>query len=353
MADITATVDRLRAALLRYDAETQRAVVAAYRVAVRAINAELDAVTDRIADAIANGEPVGPSWLYRQDRYRRLIAQAEQAMAQFAQDAGNVITQSQRTAVDQAGLDAATASLAAMGEPPVTGFGVNFARLPESALTELIATLQPGSPLYDLLADFGEGVLKAVSDALIEGLAIGRGPNQVAADVRRAMGGEAWKARRIARTEMLRSYREAARRNYVNNPNIVKGWRWRCTRSSRTCAACLAMDGRRFAVQVPMGSHPNCRCYLEPITVTWRDLGFDVPETLPVQEDAADWFDRQPAATKTKVLGPEKAALYQDDAIELRDLVHTSRSNRWGTSRTVASTDEALENAAARRRRAA
>lgn len=51
------------------------------------------------------------------------------------------------------------------------------------------------------------------------------------------------RALRISRTEMLRAYREATRRNYQANGDIVPGWRWLCAKQPRTCAARLAMDG--------------------------------------------------------------------------------------------------------------
>ncbi len=61
--------------------------------------------------------------------------------------------------------------------------------------------------------------------------------------IRGRLGGNLVRALRISRTEMLRAYREATRRNYQANGDIVAGWRWLCAKQARTCAACLAMDG--------------------------------------------------------------------------------------------------------------
>jgi SPP1 gp7 family putative phage head morphogenesis protein len=348
-----AAVVRFRAALLRRDADATHAVMAAYVVAQRAIRRDLDALTERIAEAQENGEPMSPSWLFRQDRYYRLQQQVDAAMRQLTSDGGNVIMQAQRTEAEYGMVNAYDLMRTGLGDAPV-GVGVNFATLPADAMTELVGTLQPGSPLRGLLDGFGAEVSAAVRDALVDGIALGLGPNQVASAVRRAMGGEAWKARRLARNEIMRSYRNAALATYRANDRYVRAWQWMSTRSRRTCAACWAKHGQIFPLTTPFSGHVQCRCTPVPVTRSWRELGFDVPSAEPADIGRGpDLFARLSAADQAFVLGPEKYALYRDGAIGLEDTVATRRSRQWGASYTVATTDEALANAAQRERRAA
>src|SRR5512142_3157 len=69
-----------------------------------------------------------------------------------------------------------------------------------------------GTPLADLLAELGPEASKAVRDVLITGLALGEGPRRIGARMRSAFAGNLYRAQSVARTEILRAYREAALR---------------------------------------------------------------------------------------------------------------------------------------------
>jgi len=87
---------------------------------------------------------------------------------------------------------------------------------------------------------------------------------------------------------------------YEANKDIVKEMEWSAimeggnTKTGRgTCPRCAALDGQRWSVSDKskpyMPLHVRCRCVWAPITITWKELGFDVPE---MEEAYQPWVDR-------------------------------------------------------------
>ncbi len=333
MSEITAASDALRKRLRRQESITLRAVATLHREAVAALRRELLAVTARIMEAATAGETISEAWLYREARYRALVAQAEATYARFAQAAGRTIVTAQIDVIAAAQDDVRRLVLASIGPAPA-GAVLPFSVLPQGALLELAGTLSPGSPLRGLLDGYGQRVAAAIEQELIGGIAAGRNPRDVARRIIRQVGnGERARLLTTARTEMLRSHREAMRRTMQANSRIVKGWRWSSARDVRVCLACLAMDGRIFKLERPMPSHVSCRCAIHPVTVSWRDLGYDVAD-LPPPETGRAWFDRQAVAVQRSMLGERAYAAYAGGDIDLSSFVTYRFSPQWGPSVT-------------------
>lgn len=75
-----------------------------------------------------------------------------------------------------------------------------------------------------------------------------------------------------------------------------------------------------------MGTHPNCRCAMLPVT--------DGSERYPTGPEEFEWLSE---AEKRDVLGPAAYRAYQDDAVALPDMVRTTTTPEWGTTRTTES----------------
>ena len=141
----------------------------------------------------------------------------------------------------------------------------------------------------------------------------------------------------IARTEQLRAYREASRRSYAENADILDGWIWLSARDSRTCVSCWAMHGTRHRVTETLDDHINGRCTAIPM-VKGHDPGIRTGEEL---------FRELPPAQQRSILGPAAHEAWLDGRVSLapdgRTSVVGQRDDpRWGTMRYARSLQEII-----------
>lgn len=153
---------------------------------------------------------------------------------------------------------------------------------------------------------------QAMRRSLVLGVAKGENPRETARRmVQQAQGsfdGGLRRAQVIARTEMIDAHREAATASQQANADVLAGWEWHAQLSERTCPSCLAQHGSRFALDVegPL-DHQQGRCARVPVTKTWRELGFDAPESpRPRTLTGPEWLEQQPEATQRSILGPKR-----------------------------------------------
>ncbi len=321
----------------------------AYGAAWQRIRHQLGGFEAQIAQARALGTEISPAWLLQRDRLQSLQRQVEAEIAGFAQFAEREVWNGQQAAVDAAQAHAEELARAGLGPPP-PGVTLAWDRLPTAALTDLVGFLGDGSPLRAILDELGPDASLAVRKALIAGVATGQNPRAIASTIRGQLGGNLVRALTISRTEVLRSYREASRRSYHANRDIVTGWLWQAGLSSRTCASCWAMHGSFHRLDERLDDHPRGRCTMVPVTKSWGELG--VPgarETRVEVERGPDVFAKLPAAEQQAILGPAKYAAYRQGLITLEDLVHRSHDPRWGTMRREASLREVLGDEEVRR----
>ena len=68
-----------------------------------------------------------------------------------------------------------------------------------------------------------------------------------------------------------------------------------------------------------------------PLTKTWAELGFpDLEETRVDVRPGPEWFAAQPVGLQRRILGPGKLRAYEEERIELRDLVAVTSHPLWG-----------------------
>lgn len=255
MPNLYALNTQFRAELIAGEERAADALVSRYGIAWRTIKDNLDQLLAQIEQERAAGKTVSGAWLRRQERYERLLADAEREVGEFARYASQAAQQQQQAAV-AAGLNAAPQLAAASTNTPFVL--VNWNRLPTEAFRDLVGFTADGTPLSKLLGSLGPRAARSIQGELLSGLAQGKGIRHVARQIEGELGGDLVRARLIARTETLRAYRESSIRSYGANPRVCKKWRWTASRSRRTCGMCLAMDGREFPLDVPFGSHPQC-----------------------------------------------------------------------------------------------
>lgn len=330
-------IGRFRRQLLQKERAAASVMVREYGGIWRRIQGEIR----RLVAQYKALEEADPAWLYQFERLQTLQRQVLAEMRLYQAMVEASITGQQMDAVLTAQEHAELLMRAGMGTPP-PGVTLGFNRLPRGALIHLVGALQDGTPLRRLLEELGSEAAKIVADGLVQGLALGQGAREIERYIRRGLGGNMARSLRIARTEVIRAYRETTHQTFRENDDLVKGWIWRSARNERTCAACWAMDGTVHALDERLDDHPNGRCFEEPVMKTWRELGFEIDGPERVKESGEEAFEKLSEAQKLKILGPAKYAAYREGAIRLRDLVGRRRSAIWGTMRYERSLRELL-----------
>lgn len=324
--------ERQRAALLRGERQAASELVRAYGGVWQRIQARLDALWQAKAAAEADGLAVGDSWLYQFNRLDTLQRQVEAELRMFVEFADPLITRQQGVAVDAA-LQHSEELVRTLTSQ--AGVSVGWARLPTSAIEDLIGFTADGSPLRELLDALGPAASSSVRAALIQGLALGRGPAAVAREIRQALGGNVARALTISRTETLRAYREATRRSYEVNSDVVDGWIWNCACTERSCAMCWAMHGSVHPHSESLNDHPNGRCSMLPHV---KDFPGMAPQALP--EAGPAQFARLTPAQQDGILGKAAGRAYRGGAFKLEDVVGRTFDPDWGPGFRVKSLRE-------------
>ncbi len=337
--------ERFRRDLLRGERMAAVRLTKAYGQVYRRLSAEIDRVSARIRDARQRGE-TSRAALTRLAQLERLRAQVAAEVLRFAREAGPVIVAQAEAAATMATDQARV--LIDMATPP--GISVDLGDLPRQAVLQAVASTQHQTALGQLLAAIAPEAAERMADALVGGIATGQNPVVIAREMRRAAGMPLSRALTIARTEVMRAWRESSREAYRRASDVVTGWVWWSALDRRTCVSCWAQHGSVHRADEIMATHPNCRCVMLPQTRSWRELGFGGPEPTP-PESGAQRFARLPAAQQREILGPSKFDAYRRRRVSLTDFVAHRRDPRWGPSTSEASLVRATENA--RRRRAA
>lgn len=332
--DVQRIADGFAAAVRARDDAAAARLVAAYSEIRQRLDLRYRTLIAEIGRQRMSGAEVDALLKQQLSWAAQLLAESDRELIQWAQQAAGAITVEQRAAVAAAERDQEKLARLSL-QPAPQGASVRFRRLPKEAINELVGTLADGSPLADLLDSYGKAMGQATRSALVRGLAEGLNPRDIAREMRAGMDGNAVRALTVARSETLRAYRESSRRWMAANDDVIGSWLWWSALDQRTCPVCFAMHGSKHSFAEPMGTHPNCRCTMIPVTKTWKELGFgDVPGDGELSPKlGADEFAALPNQAQRAILGPSKYALYRRGKLELADLVEVVRHPRWGVSR--------------------
>lgn len=315
----------------------------------------LDDLLSRMDEAAESGETVNESWLEQEARFLLLLEEIRTQYEWLGNAVAPAIGDAQRATIEQSVESSLTMARASLGATPPDILPIRWHSLPVSTLEALVGAASDGSPLADLFAEIAPDAVQGIRNALYVGVGSGYSAKKTSALIREAVGNRVSmsraRAETIARTEMLRAGREATRRTYEANGDVLDGWIWKAANDTRACACCWAMDGTLFDTNQKMDGHPNCRCCMVPRTKSWAELTGDssLADTRPSIEPGEAIFSRLSYAKQTEILGESLFALYHEGEITLPDCVVRTENVRWGTMRRAADVEEAKANAAKRK----
>jgi SPP1 gp7 family putative phage head morphogenesis protein len=333
-------IAKQRARLLKIERNGMSEIVRSYQKVLKDLNRRLAALTAQIEAEREAGHEVSQWWLQRQERFRDLIAQQEKLTLGFLRDSLTQLEGMKGKAIAQANGDAPELTQAVLGSAPARAEALvanSFSRLPTSQLEHLVRNAADGRPLGSLFAEIAPEATKAVKDALVSGVARGAGVKVIAADVRKAAGIAQNRAMLITRTEVIRAYRETAFENYRRS-EVVTGWIW--IAEVNGCPVCTAEHGSEHSTEESLDSHPGCRCTAMPKTKSWRELGYDLPDTRPQITPGPERFAALPQADRLAILGRSRFEAYERGEVTLEEMVRPTHSPRWGEGKRVATLAE-------------
>lgn len=308
----------------------------AYRAASKASIRELQALEDRIAEREANGEPPSATIEFMRQRIISNIEELGQNLKKFSIEGAKITADGQLESAILANEATQRLVETAAGKKPAgVSVGLGWTNLPDETLQTFVGMAGDGSPLAELFDTIPQFVTDAMKLSLAQGISLGEGPRTVARRLQRvAMVGQS-RAETIARTEMIRSAREAQRQLYAENPSVT-GFRRQATQDARVCLACLALSGTLQKTDEIMPSHPNCRCVMIPETLSWAEITGDssIPDTRPKVATGEEILKGLTPLEAQQILGTARYNLYAE-GLPLSDMATVVPNADWGPTTRV------------------
>lgn len=308
----------------------------AYRAATKASIDELEALEGRIAEREANGEPPSQTIQWMKQRLEQNIRDLGENLKKFSVEGATITADGQlQSAILANEASIGMVETAAGRKPANVSLGSSWTALPDEQLQTFVGMAGDGSTLGELFATIPQVTTDAMTMAMVQGISLGEGPRTVARRVRKVADIGRQRAETIARTEMIRSAREAQRQLYTQNM-AVQGYRRQATQDIRVCLACLALSGTLHKTDEIMPSHPNCRCVMIPATLSWAEITGDssIPDTRPEVASPERILAGLSESDKLAIMGPQRYAMYKEGK-PLADFVQVIPNQEWGPNTRV------------------
>lgn len=301
---------------------------------------------DALATELAGMDSISQGQVIRLARMKAILQQVKEQARRFgsttAQDEIAVIqSQAIRQGIDDA-LKLMEQSLPELPDEARRALVGSFARLPTGAIESAAGLTGPDSPLRDSLEEaFGDYVADQVANHIVDGIATGQNPRTIARQLNRnvlnGLGAGLSSVLNTVRTAQIKSYQTANHMTYRANSDIVKGWVWWAfLEDGRTCLSCIAMHGTVHSLDETLEDHHSGRCAPIPQTVTYADLGLDVPEDIPEIQTGEEWFNSQPESVQRGLMGGSKFDAWNNGDFEFSALSKTVDDPVYGDMRVEA-----------------
>ena len=255
------------------------------------------------------GETPSSSQVWRMERFRSLLAQAQRETNKYARYSADLIAKRK--------LEIAVDSWQAADKQ----LGVSFNRLPVRTFEIMAGMTADGGTLQEYLAGLSIDAVDGIVSKLGQAITQGWNPVKTARAMRDGLALGYERALRVARTEQLRAMRTSTRMAYEAS-GMVHYYKRLAAKNERTCIACLLEDGKKYPIDVPLEDHPNGRCTLVPCVYG---------EDEPTWETGEVWFLKQGDAAQRNILGPGVFEKWKSNGLDVRDLVKFHQDEPWGS----------------------
>lgn len=260
--------------------------------------------------------------ILRLDIYKSLLAQIGQHLTAYNRATAPEIEETSASSRNLAQTHAA-GYIDAVSNGRVT---ITPDNLPIGAVENIAAIARAGQPLNTLLQNAYPTSVQGITNELIYGTAVGRNPRETARTIiRKGMAPGLNHILLVARDQQIRNYREMTRTIY-DDSDVVSGYVRLAAKNTRTCLACLALDGTVYETSELMAIHPTDRCSIVPIVKGFPSPSFQTGE---------EWFRKQSPAVQKKMMGRERYQMWQNGRLPFGRLVTVVDNETWGPSAQV------------------
>lgn len=267
--------------------------------------------------------PDQPSKVFQLERFKKLDAELKVSAQKYGMFAEHQVYHGQASAAHIANEMAEKTTIGAAIDSGMLGSIADYSKFPDRAFTDMVGRLHDGSPLSDLFSKFGQVASDNLKQSLVEGITQGLNTDVLGAKLAKSLGITKHRAVAISRTSILSSYREGARRSFMANSRIIRGWVWQSSRDKRTCMACVMRDGTVYPLNVRMPAHVSCRCRQRPVLRNGMNVRNGTGE---------EWFKKQPKEVQVEMMGPKAYEKWQKGEFDLKDMAGYKVDPRWGAS---------------------
>ncbi len=285
------------------------------------VDAALLEEMERFAARFTPGTPLTPGQVTRMERYQELYAQIEAQLGAMEKVAAGTINAG-TTQAAALGVQQGVASLDALG------VSAGFNRLPAAAVENVVSLARAGKPLADLLVPMYGQAAEGILRELVNGVALGVGPRQIARRmVRDGLTDALNHLLLVTRDQYNRAHRTASLETYKRS-GVVNGYVRRCARQAgRTCIACIALDGKFYELNEGFEEHPQGRCVMIPVVrgVDMRLVG-----------SGQKWFEALSQEEQIATMGRGRWEAWRDGRLPWEKMVKRATHPVWGTSVTPA-----------------
>lgn len=333
------TLGVLRGMMIQVNAgvgQHEQAILRAWASAWADLAEQWNAAAADIAEMTAEGKRPSRAKVMRATRVRKALNATRARLDQLLNESGaRLVGDVPRVVLSGADWEARLIASQLPAADSTATAGVLFNKVDERALAAIVQ--RATGRIVSLHRPIGAQAEAELRLALMRGVALGRNPRAVAAEIlsrtEGAFNGGRNRALVIARTEMLDAHRNAAKAQDRANADTLQGWVWSATLDQRTCPSCWGQHGTLHSLdESGPDDHQQGRCVGVPKTKSWSDLGFDLDEPEDAMPDAQKTFDALPLEDQTAIMGEKRLSLLRSGDIGWGDLSQKRTTDGWRDS---------------------
>lgn len=328
MPTVIETADRFRNQLRSKETSATNDLLTAYRGVTNRLEDKLTVLQAKIELLEKNGN-LTPENVRKLAVWGSLLNQVEDEITKYG---GYVATQNKvaaQSTIDMASKHSKLLTQTYFNDNPnlVKAFNASWDTLPAETIETLVGFLRPDSNLVtNLERTLGRSATQNFQDKLLEGISLGYGSKKINSLINQTLSEPLTWSINTVRTTQNYAYRETTRANYVNNSEIVGGWKWYAALDGRVCLSCVNQHGRDFPTNARLNDHHQGRCTQIPLIDKPERFGLKSPDV----ELGEQWFNKLPKTEQINRMGIDRHAAYRAGKFKFTDLSETYQNDSFG-----------------------